>query len=498
VACTGNGTSKPAAGTAPAPTPNYFTDGPSGVNVTQRTMNFVNDPSSPFAATDFTVTSGPTTEPKKPVDVQAQAGDTKATVNWESGGSGGSPITGYTVTSDPGGKTCTTTGAKSCEVTGLTNGTSYTFTVVATNAVGDSPASDPSNAVTPKQPTAPGAPTAVTAAAGDTTATVTWVPPADDGGSVITGYTVTSAPEDKTCTTTGALTCDVTGLTNGTAYTFTVVAANAVGVGPASAASAAITPAAASASPSPSPTDDTVAPRPVAGLFCQTLTDVLPWTKGHDPETPDMTSDPEFVFAASALEVKAGDKVKLTLQYDIGPTSGPVPINAGALVPKATVNVGGDGSGQVVLKGDAFGAIAPRARVPSASLTGSYTATKDGTLSFALDTVAFDYGEAAASTTTGWPDKTDDLDTLCNLSASSPRESPKPIGLEAEVGTAPTPNPTDNPTGGGTDTPSGGNGGTLPQTGPGEALTVLLWALVALQVGLIVVVRSRRRRARRH
>ncbi|HET8970425.1 MAG TPA: hypothetical protein VFN19_05140, partial [Candidatus Nanopelagicales bacterium] len=74
VACTGNGTSKPAAGTAPAPTPNYFTDGPSGVNVTQRTMNFVNDPSSPFAATDFTVTSGPTTEPKKPVDVQAQAG----------------------------------------------------------------------------------------------------------------------------------------------------------------------------------------------------------------------------------------------------------------------------------------------------------------------------------------------------------------------------------------------------------------------------------------
>jgi Ca2+-binding RTX toxin-like protein len=90
----------------------------------------------------------------------------------------------------------------------------------------------------------PGAPTSVTAAAGNTTASVSFLAPASDGGSPITSYTVTASPGGRTATTT-TLNAVVTGLLNGTTYTFTVVAANAAGPGPASAPSNPVTPTAA-------------------------------------------------------------------------------------------------------------------------------------------------------------------------------------------------------------------------------------------------------------
>lgn len=71
---------------------------------------------------------------------------------------GGSAITSYTVTSSPGGITQSGP-ASPITVTGLTNGTEYTFTVTATNSIGTSVPSVPSNAVTPSAPTVPDAPT---------------------------------------------------------------------------------------------------------------------------------------------------------------------------------------------------------------------------------------------------------------------------------------------------------------------------------------------------
>ena len=89
--------------------------------------------------------------------------------------------------------------------------------------------------------TVPGAPSGAVATVGNASASVAFTVP-NDGGSAITGYTVTSNPLTPPVTgTTSPI--NVTGLTNGTAYTFVVVATNAVGNSVASAASSAVTPA---------------------------------------------------------------------------------------------------------------------------------------------------------------------------------------------------------------------------------------------------------------
>jgi YVTN family beta-propeller protein len=101
--------------------------------------------------------------PSAPGSVTATAGDAQMAVAWAAAGfTGGQPITGYTATAAPGGRTCTTSGATTCTITGLTNGTAYTVTVWATNRIGTSGPSKPSNPVTPTAPTPPPQPTITT------------------------------------------------------------------------------------------------------------------------------------------------------------------------------------------------------------------------------------------------------------------------------------------------------------------------------------------------
>jgi fibronectin type 3 domain-containing protein len=175
--------------------------------------------------------------PGAPTGVTAIAGDGQAAVSWSAPVSdGGSTITGYTVTAS-NGQTCTSSGDPTCTVTGLTNGASYTFTVTATNGPGTGPASDASASVLVG---VPGAPTGVTAFPGVHQVVVSWKAPAPNGGPAVTGYTVT-ASSGQTCSTTGALSCVVTGLASRTAVTFTVTATNEAGTGDSSAPSGVVT-----------------------------------------------------------------------------------------------------------------------------------------------------------------------------------------------------------------------------------------------------------------
>ncbi|QJR16695.1 beta strand repeat-containing protein [Usitatibacter palustris] len=181
----------------------------------------------------------PVSLPGAPTIGVATAGNTQATIAFTPpAANGGTAITSYTVTSSPGG--ITASGAASpIVVGGLANGTAYTFTVRATTAVGTGPASSPSNSVTPA--TIPGAPFALIAAAGNAQALVAFTQPASNGGLPVTSYTVTSSP-GGIVVSGAASPLIVSGLTNGTAYTFTVTATNAIGTGPASAPSNSVTP----------------------------------------------------------------------------------------------------------------------------------------------------------------------------------------------------------------------------------------------------------------
>jgi len=190
------------------------------------------------------------TVPGAPTGASATAGNAQATVTFTAGSTGGSPITGFAVTSNPSGGIDANAGTLTVPriITGLTNGVAYTFTVTAANAVGTSAASLPSVAVTPAG--APGAPTAVNASAGNLSATVSFTPPASNGGSAITSFTVTSSPDNVTATG-AASPIVVGGLTNGTPYTFTVTATNSIATGLPSAPSNSVIPTASGTACSP-------------------------------------------------------------------------------------------------------------------------------------------------------------------------------------------------------------------------------------------------------
>lgn len=188
------------------------------------------------SVTATTVPAAPTIGTATCATGQAYTGSANITVPFTAGATGGKTITTFTATSSGGG---TATNSASPITISRTVGTSYTFTVTATNANGTSTASGTSNSVL--SASVPQAPTIGTATAvSSTSATVGYTANAT-GGSAVTTFTATSSP--GSLTGTGASPITVSGLTTGTAYTFTVRATNAYGTSTASAASNSVTPA---------------------------------------------------------------------------------------------------------------------------------------------------------------------------------------------------------------------------------------------------------------
>src|SRR5579863_3835530 len=169
------------------------------------------------------------TPPSAPTIGTATAGNGSASVAFTApAGAGGSAITLYTATCISGNITGTAASSP-ITVTGLANGTAYTCSVTATNAAGTSAASSASNPVTPGG--VPGAPQGVLAVSGSGQASISFSAPSN-GGAPITHYTVIATPGGSSANgSTSPVT--ITGLNNGTVYTFSVAASNRNGTGPA-------------------------------------------------------------------------------------------------------------------------------------------------------------------------------------------------------------------------------------------------------------------------
>ena len=131
--------------------------------------------------------------------------------------------------------------ALAATVTGLANGTAYTFAARAGNAIGAGGLSVASGTVTPVGPTSESR--SVVALPGDGQIRVSWAPPVSDGGAAIEGYVVTANPAGASRAVDGAtFEAGLTELANDLDHTFTVVATNSVGAGPPSQPSVAVAP----------------------------------------------------------------------------------------------------------------------------------------------------------------------------------------------------------------------------------------------------------------
>ena len=147
-----------------------------------------------------------------------------ALVSWRTGTTGGSPITSFTVTDHTQGDSKSCGAVAECLFDGRTNGTEHTFSVTATNEVGESDPSNKTSVLIDAKPETPGAPTVKP---GDRSITVSWAAPVNTG-SDLEGYDLELSPADVVVPPPGAneTSLTISGLENGKEYKVRVRARN--------------------------------------------------------------------------------------------------------------------------------------------------------------------------------------------------------------------------------------------------------------------------------
>lgn len=192
-------------------------------------------------ATATATPAAATQAPGTPTGLAATPGNGQVTLAWTAPTTGGA-ATYYrvfykagTASSQPTDTTAWSPNptASPVTITGLTNGTSYAFWVLAGNSEGESSLAGPAAATPAAAATAPAKPAPPTLSPGDGTLVATWAAP-DDGGAAITDYDVQvragASGAYSTWPHTGtARTVTISGLTNGTAYEVRIRATNSVG-----------------------------------------------------------------------------------------------------------------------------------------------------------------------------------------------------------------------------------------------------------------------------
>jgi hypothetical protein len=212
-----------------------------------------NDSSVANSASFTTSASGDTTPPTLSSPVGTQTGPNTATATVGTDEANGtlyymvSTNTTETATTVKAGSSqaVTATGTQNVSFSGLTASTTYYSHFLHRDAAGNDSTVANGPGFTTASATAPSAPPIGTATAGDSSASVAFSVPSSTGGAPILDYTATASPGGATATGSSSP-ITVTGLTNGTAYTFTVHARNTAGNSAESAASNSVTPAASS------------------------------------------------------------------------------------------------------------------------------------------------------------------------------------------------------------------------------------------------------------